>query len=161
MSQSPQFAQDYVIDMPMYRPPQARQDYVIDIPIDRLPRERIERLERKMSPPSQARLRAPAYVGKLSKERIAELERRMSPGRQTTVTTMRPMMPSTSMTMVKPKRKYTKRRSSKKRSSKRRSSKRRSSCKRGYTSVKTYVRSDTKKRVSRHCSKVGKRRSKK
>ena len=155
MSQSPQFA----------------QDYVIDIPIDRLPRERIERLERKMSPPSQARLRAPAYVGKLSKERIAELERRMSPGRQTTVTTMRPMMPSTSMTMVKPKRKYTKRRSSKKRSSKRRSSKkrsskrrsskRRSSCKRGYTSVKTYVRSDTKKRVSRHCSKVGKRRSKK
>jgi hypothetical protein len=150
MSQSPQFA----------------QDYVIDIPIDRLPRERIERLERKMSPPSQARLRAPAYVGKLSKERIAELERRMSPGRQTTVTTMRPMMPSTSMTMVKPKRKYTKRRSSKKRSSKRRSSKRksskkRSSCKRGYTSVKTYVRSDTKKRVSRHCSKIGKRRSKK
>ena len=148
MSQSPQFAQDYVIDIPES--------------VDRLPRERIERLERRLSP-SQARLRAPAYVGKLSKERIAELERRMSPGRQTTVTTMRPMMPSTSMTMVKPKRKYTKRRSSKKRSSKKRkSSKRRSSsCKRGYTSVRTYVRSDTKKRVSRHCSKIGKRRSKK
>jgi hypothetical protein len=148
MSQSPQFAQDYVIDIPES--------------VDRLPRERIERLERRLSP-SQARLRAPAYVGKLSKERIAELERRMSPGRQTTATTMRPMMPSTSMTMVKPKRKYTKRRSSKKRSSKKRkSSKRRSSsCKRGYTSVRTYVRSDTKKRVSRHCSKIGKRRSKK
>jgi hypothetical protein len=153
MSQSPQFSQDYVIDIPET--------------VDRLPRERIERLERRLSP-SQARLRAPAYVGKLSKERIAELERRMSPGRQTTVTTMRPMMPSTSMTMVKPKRKYTKRRSSKKRSSKKRktpkrkSSKRRSSsCKRGYTSVRTYVRSDTKKRVSRHCSKIGKRRSKK
>ena len=148
MSQSPQFAQDYVIDIPET--------------VDRLPRERIERLERRLSP-SQARLRAPAYVGKLSKERIAELERRMSPGRQTTATTMRPMMPSTSMTMVKPKRKYTKRRSSKKRSSKKRkSSKRRSSsCKRGYTSVRTYVRSDTKKRVSRHCSKIGKRRSKK
>lgn len=146
MSQSPQFAQDYVIDIPQEP--------------GRIPRQRIEEIERRMSP-SQARMRAP-YTGRISRQRIEELERRMSP--QTT----RPMIPSSSMTMVKPKRKYTKRKSSKKRSSKKRkiskrksSKKRSSSCKRGYTSVRTYVRSDTKKRVSRHCSKIGKRRSKK
>ena len=147
MSQSPQFAQDYVIDIPQEP--------------GRISRQRIEDLERRMSP-SEARRRAP-YTGKISRQRIEELERRMTPR------TTRPMIPSSSMTMVKPKRKYTKRKSSKKRTSskkrkisKRKSSKKRSSsCKRGYTSVRTYVRSDTKTRVSRHCSKIGKRRSKK
>jgi hypothetical protein len=93
------------------------------------------------------------------------LERRLSPGSKPM------MMPSSSMTTVRPKRKYTKRKSSKKRSSKKRGSKRRSSkklskrrsssCGRGSTSVRSYVRSDTKTRVSRHCSKIGKRRSRK
>jgi len=131
--------------------PQYSQDYVIDIKpeVGRISPSRITALERRISPPKR-----------ISKERIAELERRLTP-----------KMPSSSMTMVKPKRKYTKRTSSKKRSYKKRGSKkysrkrsskkRSSSCGRGYTSVRTYVRSDTKTRVSRHCSRIGKRRSKK
>ena len=140
--------------------PQYSQDYVIDIKpeVGRISPSRITALERRMSPPKR-----------ISKERIADLERRLTPRAQAS------KMPSSSMTMVKPKRKYTKRTSSKKRSYKKRGSKRcsykrsskkgskrrSSSCGRGYTSVRTYVRSDTKTRVSRHCSRIGKRRSKK
>lgn len=132
--------------------PQYSQDYVIDIKpeVGRISPSRITALERRISPPKR-----------ISKERIAELERRLTPR----------SIPSSSMTMVKPKRKYTKRTSSKKRSYKKRGSKkysrkrsskkRSSSCGRGYTSVRTYVRSDTKTRVSRHCSRIGKRRSRK
>jgi len=133
--------------------PQYSQDYVIDIKpeVGRISPSRITALERRISPPK-----------KISKERIAELERRLTP---------RAKMPSSSMTTVKPKRKYAKRTSSKKRSYKKRGSKkcsckrsskrRSSSCGRGYTSVKSYVRSDTKTRVSKHCSRIGKRRSRK
>jgi len=133
--------------------PQYSQDYVIDIKpeVGRISPSRITALERRISPPK-----------KISKERIAELERRLTP---------RSKMPSSSMTTVKPKRKYAKRTSSKKRSYKKRGSKkcsckrsskrRSSSCGRGYTSVKSYVRSDTKTRVSKHCSRIGKRRSRK
>ena len=133
--------------------PQYSQDYVIDIKpeVGRISPSRITALERRISPPK-----------KISKERITELERRLTP---------RSKMPSSSMTTVKPKRKYTKRTSSKKRSYKKRGSKkcsckrsskrRSSSCGRGYTSVKSYVRSDTKTRVSKHCSRIGKRRSRK
>lgn len=133
--------------------PQYSQDYVIDIKpeVGRISPSRITALERRISPPK-----------KISKERIAELERRLTP---------RSKMPSSSMTTVKPKRKYAKRTSSKKRSYKKRGSKkcsckrsskrRSSSCGRGYTSVRSYVRSDTKTRVSKHCSRIGKRRSRK
>ncbi len=137
--------------------PQYSQDYVIDIKpeVGRISPSRITALERRISPPK-----------KISKERISELERRLTP---------RAKMPSSSMTTVKPKRKYAKRTSSKKRSYKKRGSKkcsckrsskkgskrRSSSCGRGYTSVRTYVRSDTKTRVSKHCSRIGKRSSRK
>lgn len=51
-----------------------------------------------------------------------------------------------------------KRRVSKKGSKKRRSSKKRMSCPKGTVMVKSHMRGS--KRVARHCSKVGKRRSK-